>query len=443
MPVRVKGEKTLNLRRGSKRHLIASTVELRAGLANSVSITNRVLDMTEIASSAAFRQQAAEEVFNWLLRDTYDERYIDRILVALCGRLRDVGISVARATLHLRTQQREWLGATLLWRDGLDEAEIVLQDYAVEQSDQYLLSPLLAVRSGAAELRRRLWQLPPGEYDYAILSDLRAEGLTDYVAWPMHHTLGKRQVVTFASDAPRGFSDTEIGFLHRLVPLLGLVSDARIKNVLIRTFLETYVGPFASRRILDGDTRRGFGSSIEAVTMISDLRHSTELSAEWPRDQMIALLDAYFEAIVDPIERLGGEVLKFMGDGMLAVFPLDKPDACANLILSVREGQERLGALNAENRSRGLPELRHGIGVHLGEVNYGNIGSRHRLDFTVIGPVVNIASRLQDLTREAGFPVLVSGDFAARAGRPDEFQNVGTFNVRGVPDPIEVLSLKL
>lgn len=399
--------------------------------------------MNEINSPATLRHQAAEEVFDWLLRDTHGERYLDRVLAELCNRLRDAGISVVRATLHVQTRQREWLGATLLWRTGLEEAEIILREYAIEESEQWLHSPVHDIHDGAPEIRRSLWQRAPDEDDFPILNELMDEGITDYVVWPMFHTLGKRQALTFASDAPRGFSDAEIGFLSRLVPLIALVSEVRIKNVLARTLLETYVGHSAARRILNGETRRGLGSSIEAATMISDLRHFTDLSAERPRDEVIAVLNAYFEAIADPIERHGGEILKFMGDGMLAIFPLDQPDASANLIAAVREGQERLAALNAENLTSGLPELHQGVGIHLGEVSYGNIGSRNRLDFTVIGPVVNIAARLQGLTREVECPVLVSGDFARRADRPADFTAIGTFPVRGIPDPIEVLTLKL
>lgn len=409
-------------------------------------IRKRIRVMTQINAAAAPvapHPQTYDDIFGWLLNDTYSERFLDRVLAALCTRLRKAGISVARATLHLRTLQREWLGATLYWRIGLDEVEIVLREYGRGETEQYVRSPIHDIHDGVPEVRRRLWQRSPDNKDFLILNELKNEGITDYVVWPMLHTLDRRHAVSFGSDAPQGFTDPEIAFLRRLVPLIALVSEVRIKNVLVRTLLETYVGRSAAKRILNGDTRRGFGSSIEAATMISDLRHFTEMSADRPRDQVIALLDAYFEAIADPIERHGGEILKFMGDGMLAIFPLDQPEACSNLIAAVREGQERLSVLNAKNRTSGLPVLEQGVGVHLGEVSYGNIGSRNRLDFTVIGAVVNIASRLQDMTREAESAVLVSDDFARRAASPDDFHAIGTFPIRGIPEPIAVLTLKM
>jgi adenylate cyclase len=399
--------------------------------------------MPQIAPAAALHRNSFEGIFDWFLSETHEERFIDRVFAQLGDRLLAAGMPLARASLHLRTQHREWLGAALFWHPGLEAAEITMTAYGVDQTERYLNSPVRDIHQGSPEVRRKIWALVPEDYDYPILAELAEDGITDYVAWPLLHTLGRRHVVTFGSDAPLGFSDYEIAFLRRLVPLIALATEVRLKNVVTRVLLETYVGPIAAQRILAGETRRGLGSSIEAATMISDLRHFTDLTAERPRDEVIAVLNAYFEAIADPIERHGGEILKFMGDGMLAIFPLDQPDASGNLIAAVREGQERLAALNAENLTSGLPELHQGVGIHLGEVSYGNIGSRNRLDFTVIGPVVNIAARLQGLTREVDCPVLVTGDFARRANRPEDFHAIGTFPVRGIPDPIEVLALKL
>lgn len=398
--------------------------------------------MTEPIAAASFRARAAEDVFDWLLRDTYAERYIDNLLVALGVRLRNAGLSVARISLQLRTGNREWLGASVLWRAGHDEAEIALRGYETVEADTYLNSPIRAIREGQPEVRRRLWQLGPDNFDYPILQELQEEGCTDYVAWPVFQTLDKMHVVTFASDGKTGFGDDEIAFLRRLVQLLALVVEVRVKNILTRSFLETYVGPLATGRILNGDTRRGFGSSIDAATMVCDLRNFTDISSSWPRDRIIGLLDDYFDAIAEPIERNGGEILKFMGDGLLAIFPLEEPEACRNLLHAVREGQKALEVLNVENSAKGLPVLRQGIGVHVGEVSYGNIGSRHRLDFTVIGPVVNIAARLQDMTKESGHSVLISGDFAARSGAGEELEKLGAFPVRGIPEAIDVYALK-
>src|SRR6201986_3293939 len=152
-------------------------------------------------------------------------------------------------------------------------------------------------------------------------------------AWPLYHTLGKRHVVTFATDRPGGFDDAQIASLLKLLPVLALVSEIRMKNRLARTLLETYVGSHAGELILAGATRRGSGTTVRAAVMICDLRDFTRISDNWPRDDVIDLLNDYFDAMSEPIARHGGEILKFIGDGLLAIFPLHEPDACANLLL--------------------------------------------------------------------------------------------------------------
>ena len=154
---------------------------------------------------------------------------------------------------------------------------------------------------------------------------MRAKGLTDYVAWPLYHTLGKRHIVTFATDRAGGFDDAHIAGLLKLLPVLALVSEIRMKNRLARTLLETYVGSHASELILAGATRRGSGTTVRAAIMICDLRGFTAISDNWPRDDVIDLLNGYFDAMSEPIARHGGEILKFIGDGLLAIFPLSQP----------------------------------------------------------------------------------------------------------------------
>ena len=154
---------------------------------------------------------------------------------------------------------------------------------------------------------------------------MRAKGLTDYVAWPLYHTLGKQHMVTFATDRPGGFEPTISPACLKLLPALALVSEIRVKNRLARTLLETYVGAHAGEMILAGATRRGSGTTVRAAIMICDLRDFTKISDNWPRDDVIDLLNGYFDAMSEPVVRHGGEILKFIGDGMLAIFPLDQP----------------------------------------------------------------------------------------------------------------------
>ncbi|TFF27276.1 adenylate/guanylate cyclase domain-containing protein [Jiella endophytica] len=382
-------------------------------------------------------------IIDWLVKDTSRERFVDNIFQELCDRLRAAGMPVARATLHFRIQHPQWLGARILWRDGAPEVEIETFQHGVLESPGYLESPVARVHAGDAEVR---WSVSDGEENldqYPLFRRLRDEGLTEYFAWPLEHTLGRRHVITFASDAADGFSDDDRAFLSELLPHFALVSEIRLKNRLARTLLETYVGPHASEEILAGAITRGSGTTVAAAIIVCDLRDFTHISELWPRDDVIEILNGYFDAICEPIERHGGEILKFIGDGLLAIFPLDRPTACDDLLSAVDEAQAAMDALNAERERGGHEILRYGVGIHLGDVMYGNIGSRTRLDFTVIGPSVNAASRLESLTKTLKRPVLVSKAFAEQASCNRALESLGSYPLRGFGEEMEVFSFSI
>jgi adenylate cyclase len=380
------------------------------------------------------------DVVDWLTHGTRDERFLDNIFAAMCIRIQQSGIPLKRSTLHILIQHPQWLGARMLWADGMREAEMARVDFDVRERSEYIGSPANEIHDGATEVREKLERDPSKGRQHAIYDEMRTKGLTDYVAWPMYHTLGKRHIVTFATDRPGGFDEAHIAGLQRLLPVLARVSEIRVKNRLARTLLETYVGSHAGELILAGATRRGTGTTVRAAIMICDLRDFTKISDSWPRDDVIDLLNGYFDAMSEPIERHGGEILKFIGDGLLAIFPLSNPKACANLLNAVSEARKAMAALNQERGGSGRAPLNFGIGVHVGDVMYGNIGSRSRLDFTVIGPAVNMASRLETLTKQLGKPVLLSGEFAEFVKGEFELENVGKHTVRGFADPIELFA---
>jgi adenylate cyclase len=381
-----------------------------------------------------------DDVAHWLTSETRDQRFIDNLFAELCMRLQRAGIPIKRASLHLLIQHPQWLGARILWADGMKEATISRVDYDVRQRAEYIGSPVEEIMGGVAEIREHLDRDAAKGRKHGLYGELRALGLTDYVMWPVYHTLGKKHAVAFSTDRPGGFDEAHIAALKGLLPILSLVSEIRMKNRLARTLLETYVGTHAGEMILAGSVRRGSGTTVHAAILICDLRDFTRISDNWPRDDVISLLNDYFDAVSEPIARHGGEILKFMGDGLLAIFPLSEPSACVDLLHAVTEARQAMEALNEKRRATGGEPLNFGIGVHVGDVMYGNIGSRARLDFTVIGPAVNMASRLEALTKQIGKPVLLSRAFADLVKGDFALERVGEYPVRGFSEPIELFA---
>ena len=380
------------------------------------------------------------DVLHWLTNETRDERFLDNIFAELCLRLQRTGIPVKRATLHLMILHPQWVGSRIMWVDGMRVAELKRVDYDVRGRSEYIGSPANEIHDGATEVRENLERDPALGRKHAVYDGMRAKGLTDYVAWPLYHTLGSQHIVAFSTDRPGGFDDAHIDYLLKLLPILALVSEIRMKNRLARSLLETYVGSHAGELILAGATRRGSGTTVRAAIMICDLRDFTRISNNWPRDDVIDLLNGYFDAMSEPIARHGGEILKFIGDGLLAIFPLSNPSACANLLHAVAEARQAIAALNEKNSQTGRAPLNYGTGVHVGDVMYGNIGSRTRLDFTVIGLAVNMASRLETLTKQLGRTVLLSRAFADFVKNDFDLERVGEYPVSGFSDPTELFA---
>lgn len=270
--------------------------------------------------------------------------------------------------------------------------------------------------------------------DMKLIECLRRELLTDYVAWPLPFTQGKCNLIYFATDRPCGFRDDDLLSLSELIPVLSSVLEVRVKNRLAHDLLETYVGSHAGEAILGGATKRGDCVTVEAAVMVVDLRGFTSICEQWPRDDVIAMLNDYFDAVSEPIERYGGEILKFMGDGLLAIFPCDAAGASR----AVADMCAAMASLNAIRQARGAGALDFGVGVNYGDVVYGNIGSRKRLDFTVIGQAVNVAARLEALTKRVGRNAAFSAVFAAKVGTGAKLEHLGEFCLRGICRPIAV-----
>jgi adenylate cyclase len=240
---------------------------------------------------------------------------------------------------------------------------------------------------------------------------------------------------------PGGFTTAELQAIADLLPILAMVLEIRLNRRITKNILEAYVGGRSGARILAGEISRGSGETISAAIWHCDLRGFTMLSERWPRDDVIASLNAYFDTMAAPLVEAGGEILKFIGDAMLAIFPLDEACACERALRGAVEAEAGMAALNVERRAAGQDELGFGLALHAGDVMWGNIGAQRRLDFTVIGPAVNIASRLDELSKQLNRPLLVSGEFASRCTCADAIlERVGSYPLRGIGREVEVFA---
>ncbi len=380
------------------------------------------------------------EVGRWLLTEGPQIDSEIELFDELCWRLAGDGVPLWRAGLHVGTLHPQIRGLGVRWwreRKNVEDYRIL---HGSEVTDEYRLSPIRNTVERGTPLRRRLDMPVP---EYPLLDRLRQAGATDYFALALNRSFRRFPAVAWATDRPGGFSETDIAKLEDINPALAAIVDARAVRRISANLLDTYLGPQAGRRILAGQVFRAQGERLRAVIMITDMRDFTGLSDRFGGDEVIELLDEYFDAIVSPVEEKKGEVLKFMGDGLLAIFPAEDDEdfapSCLRALEGATEGLARLAADNRSRRERELSELRTGIGLHLGEVIYGNVGAADRLDFTVIGPAVNLASRIEGLTKRLLRPLLTSSAFAEICPRP--LISLGFHPVRGLYHPEEVFGL--
>jgi adenylate cyclase len=358
---------------------------------------------------------------------------------ALCERLVAAGLPLMRASFNVRVLHPQLAAINLIWRRG-KEVERIERGYTPAPTEAYLQSPIRVIFEGAAALRRRLDIANP-HLDFPILGELRAEGATDYVAMGVPDTLGQPAAVTWAADRPGGFSTEDLTLLFDMLPILSLVVEVHKTRNLAANMLAVYLGEQTGQRVLQGSIRRGQLDTIHAVLWYCDLRGFTAMSDALPSDELIELLNAYFEAVAGPVMARGGEVLKFIGDAMLAIFPLERGLEDGRVCLAMEAAQEALRnveALNAARAKEGRRIFRFGVALHIGDVAYGNIGAPGRLDFTVIGPAVNKVVRIEALSKALDRALLVSTDFARRCTYP--LVSLGFQPLKGIPEPEEIFA---
>ena len=386
-------------------------------------------------SSAA---ESIRPVVDWLIDGAPSAGQPEKVLAELCERLLACGLPLHRVAVFITTLHPNVMGRRFLWRRG--EGVLVTEaQYDIVATDTYGRSPVPVVFKRGETIRRRLAD-PTCPSDYQILDEMRAEGVADYLIQPLPFTSGEVHAVSWTTTRPGGFAEDEIAALEAIRRPFARLAEVHALRRVASTLLDTYVGRGAGERILQGRIRRGDIERIHAVILISDLRDFTAQSNRLPGEAVIGLLNSYFDCLVPALDAHGGEVLKFVGDGLLAIFPAadDPAAACRGARAAAADARAALAAANAEREERAEPLLRYGMALHLGEVLYGNVGSAGRLDFTTIGPAVNLTARLEALAGDLGRDVVVSSAFARNC--PEALTSLGSFRLRGFGDPQEVFA---
>jgi adenylate cyclase len=372
----------------------------------------------------------------WLMDQPHDDDGAG-FMRALAARLTAAGIPLWRVSYALKTMHPEVLWRTVQWRAG-EEITVIDQPHDRLQADFYKKSAVALARESRARVRMRL---VPGDLPFPIGYDLRDQGGTDYDVEPLPFTTGEVGYISFATNAAGGFTDSHLETLESIRPFLARRLELESAYYATRALLDVYLGKNAARRVYAGAFQRGKGELIDAAIWFSDMRNFTALTDITNPARVVEVLDDYFDAVASAVAEHGGEVLKFIGDAVLAIFPIgdDARAACRHALEAADEALVSLARVNEARTARGEDPVAIGIALHRGMVMYGNIGARDRLDFTVISAAVNEASRLESLCKTLETPLALSAAFA-QAAEADDVVDLGEHELKGVKAKLRVFT---
>jgi adenylate cyclase len=371
-----------------------------------------------------------QKLTHWLIDGARSAVNPPQMVAELCERLVQAGLPLWRVGLFVRTLHPDILGVNFIWRSGA-EVTTGTADFSFLDSPEFINSPLAIVFGEKREVRHRIDD--PESKRFPFLDDMRAEGVTDYIALPLLATDGSAHASSWTTRQPDGFSDEQLSGLRSLMPPLARLVEITNQRRRASILLDTYVGNRAGERILGGQIRRGHTETMHAAIWLSDLRGFTALSDRLPAETVVDILNQYFDCQVSAIRSHGGEVLKFMGDGLLAVFPIAEADGdihqvCARVLEAARESRASVEALHYPIGET-IERFRFGVALHVGKILYGNIGGGNRLDFTCIGPAVNLAARLEKIAGRLHRTVVASEGFAGICA--GGWSDLGEFPIAG------------
>jgi class 3 adenylate cyclase/uncharacterized protein (DUF427 family) len=402
---------------------------------NKVSLVGSAAE--EAAGSVS--EPHANPLASWLLREAWKATSSVELAQSFLSFLRHAGFPVDRSTIIMPTLHAQIFATVLVWRADTAGIRTVHEPHDILQQPKFADSPFSPIiRGGADGVRRRL-EDEDCPLDFPVVRDLRGEGATDYVAMPFRFSDGQINVMSMTSFVPGGFSTAHLGQIYEVLPLLGRMFEVHAQRRTATALLETYLGRHTGERVLRGLVKHGDGEHIHAVIWFCDFRDSTPLSKSLGRRAYLRMLNRFFYCMAGAVLEARGEVLRYIGDAVLAIFPTeDNPTAaCERALLGAQLAAQRVAEVNAANPERA--PLRYGIGLHVGNVTYGNIGVPERLEFTVIGAAANEAARVESMTKELKKPVLTSAAFAQTYG--GSLVSVGRHPLKGIEGEHELFTL--
>lgn len=378
----------------------------------------------------------ASPFVNWLLREAWTIGDPAELTRQIAHRLTAAGVAVWRLNILIWSLHPQTAGIAYVWKREDDSLEINEPSYETLETPGFVNSPLRYVAHGLGGVRQKL-DADRIEFSFPIMDELRAGGATDYVAMPLQFSDGRIHVLTLATDHPNGFTTANLGMIFECSAVISRYYEVHMLRSNARNVLGTYLGKSTGERVLGGEIRRGDGEDVDAAIVICDMRRSSVLSEQLGRNDYLDILNRYFETVTEAVERNGGEVLKFVGDAVLAIFPTDAGEAaacCSAYAAAVEAVNAVCGITFGPNEER----LSCSAGAGFGRVSYGNVGSATRLDFTVTGTATNIAARLCDLAKHLGCDVLVSAEYARYLSQ--ELESAGKHELRNVQNNVEVFA---
>ncbi len=414
----------------------------------------------KIAGWTDYDEREIQQLERWLLTRGLGICPIDEVLEGLGKHLVALGFPLIRLAASMNTRHPMYRGFGYVWQAGegaVQQDALLRLSAGGEENPDFAGSPFDYILSKRLNrFRQRLDG--PADPEFDIYRSFRAAGATDYVVETVSFTelqigdvpldLEEEQGMAFSwvGNRPGGWTDGDLELIHRLVPAFSLVVKARVTEMTMDSLAQTYLGRDAGRRVVDGAVDRGSVETIHAAIFFADLRGFTALADRLPGPEVITLLDDYFELITQPIVHNGGEVLKFLGDGLLAVFEVGQKECCElcqQALDAARRALVGIADYNRTRRGNGLPGLDLDIALHVGDVLYGNVGAVGRLDFTIVGPAVNEASRMEGLCKPLDQNLLISDEFARQATLcADKLVSVGEYDLRDLPGKRRIFTVR-